>query len=82
MSKIRVPKKTGEGRDFIPEPISDEESHVAVCTGVFYLGTQRGDYNGKEYEKLHGGLIHLPNNHQYRPGPEFLEWHNENVFRG
>jgi putative restriction endonuclease len=40
------------------------------------------DYgNGREYYALHGReLVILPSNIQERPAPEFLRWHNENVF--
>ena len=38
--------------------------------------------NGEHYRILHGNRIHLPPNPQFRPSPEFLNWHNEKVFRG
>ena len=37
--------------------------------------------NGKEYLALHGKQIVLPSTPQDRPSPEFLSWHNENLFR-
>jgi putative restriction endonuclease len=37
--------------------------------------------NGEDYLKLHGqNLITLPDNTFDRPSPEFLEWHNENIY--
>jgi putative restriction endonuclease len=42
------------------------------------------DYgNGRDYYKYHGQrLFNLPDQESQRPGREFLEWHNENVFLG
>lgn len=42
------------------------------------------DYeNGREYYALHGrSLMVLPPRPSDRPAREFLEWHNQNVFRG
>lgn len=38
--------------------------------------------NGKEYYRLHGSEIRVPELMQRRPSAEFLSWHNENVYRG
>jgi putative restriction endonuclease len=38
--------------------------------------------NGKEYYRFQGGMIHLPKDPQFRPSPEFVEWHNNHIFRG
>jgi putative restriction endonuclease len=38
--------------------------------------------NGKDYYRHHGNLIRLPAKPADRPSPEFLEWHNNNVYRG
>lgn len=39
--------------------------------------------NGKEYYRFHGGdLYNLPTNSINKPEKEFVEWHNENVFKG
>jgi putative restriction endonuclease len=39
--------------------------------------------NGKEYYRFHGGdLFNLPSNLINKPEKEFVEWHNENVFKG
>lgn len=39
--------------------------------------------NGKEYYKFHGGELHnLPNRIKDKPENRFIEWHNENVFKG
>jgi putative restriction endonuclease len=38
--------------------------------------------NGEQCRMLHGHRIHLPIKPQYNPRPEFLTWHNENIFRG
>jgi putative restriction endonuclease len=38
--------------------------------------------NGRDYYKYHGKhLISLPRNHPDLPNPDFLRWHNENMFR-
>jgi putative restriction endonuclease len=38
--------------------------------------------NGEYYYTFHGKRLHVPAHRQYQPSPEFLTWHNENVFRG
>ena len=38
--------------------------------------------NGEQYRTFHGHGIYLPIKPQFKPSPEFLNWHNENVFRG
>ena len=41
------------------------------------------DYsNGHSYYPLRGKAIALPASERDRPAPEFLEWHNEQVYRG
>lgn len=43
----------------------------------------RDDFNdGENYMRLHGSRIWVPNKPEYRPDPEMLRWHNENVFKG
>lgn len=37
--------------------------------------------NGRDYYRLHGALVRPPADPVHRPSREFLEWHNENVFR-
>ena len=38
--------------------------------------------NGKEYARIHGCPIRLPVRPDFRPGAEFLQWHNERVYLG
>lgn len=38
--------------------------------------------NGEQYRRFHGQMIHMPPTPHFKPSPEFLNWHNENVFRG
>ncbi len=38
--------------------------------------------NGRDYYRHHGDSIRLPINPPDRPSPEFLEWHNTNIYRG
>lgn len=38
--------------------------------------------NGEQYRIFHRHEIHMPPDPQFKPSPEFLSWHNENVFRG
>src|ERR1019366_10636253 len=39
--------------------------------------------NGREYYQFHGKrLLYLPKDIPNRPKAEFIEWHNENVYRG
>lgn len=43
----------------------------------------KDDYeNGRVYYAMHGQKIHLPNEPTLAPSPEFVEWHNNNVFLG
>jgi putative restriction endonuclease len=38
-------------------------------------------HNGKEYYRLHGETIRLPDSGDRRPSAECLRWHNDNVYR-
>lgn len=38
--------------------------------------------NGRDYYRLHGNTMRLPATPAYGPSPEFLEWHNSNIYRG
>jgi putative restriction endonuclease len=38
--------------------------------------------NGRDYYRLHGNAIRLPAKPTDRPSREYLEWHNNNVYRG
>ncbi len=38
--------------------------------------------NGRDYYRLHGSIIRLPNNPLDHPSRDFLEWHNSNIFLG
>lgn len=39
--------------------------------------------NGREYYRYHGkSLLAVPGEFEQRPSPEFLSWHNANVFQG
>lgn len=43
----------------------------------------REDYqNGRSYYPLQGAAVHVPRIPSHQPDKAFLEWHNENVFRG
>ena len=39
-------------------------------------------HNGRSYYPLHGARLQVPPAVPHRPEKEFLEWHNEHVFRG
>lgn len=39
-------------------------------------------HNGRSYYPLHGVALQLPTAASHRPEREYLEWHNEHVFRG
>ena len=38
--------------------------------------------NGRDYYRHHGQAIRLPSIPTDRPSPEFLAWHNSNIYRG
>ena len=38
--------------------------------------------NGKHYYTFHGRRIHVPPEGSLKPSREFLDWHNQHVFRG
>lgn len=38
--------------------------------------------NGRDYYRHHSSVIRLPSDSLYHPSPAFLEWHNENIYRG
>ena len=43
----------------------------------------RDDFNdGKNYLRLHGGTVLVPEREEHQPDPEILRWHNENRYRG
>jgi putative restriction endonuclease len=37
--------------------------------------------NGEEYRALHGKRIWVPPSPNFQPSPDFLAWHNDNVFK-
>lgn len=37
--------------------------------------------NGRDYYRHHGNVMRLPANPVDQPSPEFLEWHNTNIYR-
>jgi len=42
-----------------------------------------GFENSKEYYQFHGkSLLYLPEEITNRPKPEFIQWHNGNVYKG
>ncbi len=46
-------------------------------------GRLRDDYeNGRSYYPHHGKKITLPVDPALQPGPDFLRWHNDNVYLG
>jgi putative restriction endonuclease len=38
--------------------------------------------NGRDYYAMHGKSLHLPLKETLRPTSEYINWHNQNVFRG
>jgi putative restriction endonuclease len=38
--------------------------------------------NGRDYYRLQGNIIRLPNNPEDRPSKAYLEWHNEKIYLG
>jgi putative restriction endonuclease len=38
--------------------------------------------NGRDYYAMHGKTLYLPKDQKIRPAHEFIEWHNEKVFKG
>ena len=39
--------------------------------------------NGREYYQFHGKtLLYLPSENKNHPKAEFIQWHNENVYKG
>lgn len=57
---------------------------TVTCELRFEVGSRlRDDYsNGRSYYPLHGTQVQVPVAATHRPQREFLEWHNEHVFRG
>jgi putative restriction endonuclease len=52
------------------------DHHVEVSSRI----KQEFD-NGREYYALHGKEIRLPEMLDRQPSADFLQWHNENVYR-
>ncbi|HEY5258325.1 MAG TPA: HNH endonuclease [Candidatus Baltobacteraceae bacterium] len=62
-----------------------DRGYVTVTPESRFLVSEalRRDFsNGKIYYKHHGELVHLPENPEYRPKPEYLEWHSDVIFKG
>ena len=38
--------------------------------------------NGRDYYRHHGSTIRLPSDPSSRPSPDYLAWHNANIYRG
>jgi putative restriction endonuclease len=38
--------------------------------------------NGRDYYRLHGSSMRLPTNISNRPSADYLEWHNQHIYRG
>jgi putative restriction endonuclease len=38
--------------------------------------------NGRDYYRHHGHPIRLPQKSEMAPSPQFLSWHNDNIYRG
>jgi putative restriction endonuclease len=38
--------------------------------------------NGRDYYAMHGRTLYIPKDQKIRPAHEFIEWHNENIYRG
>ena len=43
---------------------------------------RRDFHNGRSYYPLHGQVLSLPSSAKLRPAPEFVQWHNDRIFRG
>lgn len=54
-----------------------KEMHVEVSRKI-----KEEFENGRDYYKYHGGKILLPGQSDQKPSPEYIEWHNSNVYRG
>jgi len=37
--------------------------------------------NGREYYALQGNQLHLPAKQMYRPSQEYIEWHNQSIYK-
>lgn len=62
-----------------------ERGYVTVTTDhVLEVSSRlRSDFeNGRSYYPLHGRRIALPRNRRDWPDPQYLAWHNENVYLG
>lgn len=52
------------------------DHHVAVSSRI------KDEFdNGREYYELHGKAIRVPQMPDRQPSAEFLEWHNETIYR-
>jgi putative restriction endonuclease len=54
-----------------------EDYHVEVSQKI-----KEEFENGRDYYALHGKELAVPQNDIERPSPEFIAWHNEQVFAG
>ena len=62
-----------------------DSGYVTVTTGhhfeVSNLIKEEFD-NGEQYRIFQGHKIHMPPDPQFKPSHQFLNWHNEKIFRG
>ena len=38
--------------------------------------------NGRDYYAMNGKELYVPRNNEFMPSKEFIQWHNENIYRG
>ena len=38
--------------------------------------------NGRDYYALNGATLYIPGKREFMPSKEYIQWHNENVYRG
>jgi putative restriction endonuclease len=62
-----------------------DTGYVTITTGQRFEVSRRIHEefdNGEYYYTFHGKRLHVPPNEQFQPSPQFLTWHNENIFQG
>lgn len=62
-----------------------DNGYVTVTTDLRFEVSKRireEFENGKDYYALNGRKILVPENRLYQPAPEFISWHNDNIYLG
>lgn len=62
-----------------------DRGYVTVTPDLAFIVSRRireEFENGRDYYRLHGNQIRPPSNSLHKPSVDYLEWHNEKIYKG